>query len=92
MQYRGADGKQIRLHQSQHRVVWEEVNGLLLPDQNIHHKNGVRHDNRLENLELWDVRQPRGQRPEDKLAYAREMFERYAPVGAVWSNTRSNES
>ena len=83
------DGKKER--QLQHRVVWEEAHGPLLPRQNIHHKNGVRHDNRLENLEMWDTSQPSGQRVEDKLAHAREMFERYAEVGETWIQDKSRE-
>lgn len=89
-QYREG-GRLIRLHQSEHRVVWEEIHGPLLPGQNIHHKNGVRHDNRPENLELWDTTQPKGQRVEDKLAFAREMFERYAEFGETWVQDKSRE-
>lgn len=36
-----------------HRILWEHHYGVKLkPDQHIHHRNGKRDDNRLENLEL----------------------------------------
>jgi hypothetical protein len=62
----------------EHRLVYEQFLGReLLPHENIHHVNGVRDDNRLENLELWSTSQPRGQRVEDKVAWAHEIIKLY---------------
>lgn len=38
----------------QHRQVWEKVNGPVPKGFIIHHKNHIKTDNRLENLELMD--------------------------------------
>lgn len=62
----------------QHREVMEQHLGReLVKGENVHHKNGIRDDNRIENLELWITKQPYGQRVEDVLAWAYEVIERY---------------
>ena len=64
----------------EHRVIMEKMIGRrLVLNENVHHKNGVRNDNRPENLELWSSRQPKGQRIEDKVKYAMEILNQYAP-------------
>ena len=68
----------------EHRYVMECYLGRkLYQHENVHHKNGVRDDNRLENLELWSSYQPSGQRVEDKLAYAYEIIKLYGPTENV---------
>jgi hypothetical protein len=67
-----------RGHILEHVKVMSDMLGRpLATGENVHHKNGVRDDNRPENLELWVVSQPKGQRPADLVAWALEILERY---------------
>ena len=65
---------------AEHRAVMQVKLGRKLNKyENVHHKNGDRADNTLDNLELWSKFQPAGQRVEDKVAFAKEILRLYEP-------------
>lgn len=71
-----AKNKQGRL--CEHTVVMCKFIGrALTKNESVHHKNGIRNDNRIENLEIWHRGQPGGQRLEDKIKWAKEFLKQY---------------
>lgn len=62
----------------EHVVIMSKLLGRpLSDDETVHHKNGIRDDNRPENLELWSHSHPYGQRVSDKIAWCIEFLVSY---------------
>lgn len=77
---RGIDRHGKRKERPQHVVIMERAIGRKLKEgETVHHKNGIRGDNRIDNLELWGKSHPPGQRVEDMISFCLHYLSEYAP-------------
>lgn len=70
----------INNYRYEHVVVIESMMGRSLQEgETVHHKNGLRWDNRPENLELWESSHRPGQRISDVIDFCTKYLSKYAP-------------
>lgn len=60
-------------------LMEQKIGRRLYEGESVHHKNGIRNDNNIDNLELWASNHPSGQRVDDLVKWAKELLNLYEP-------------
>jgi len=61
-------------------VMFGIIGRPLKRKETVHHKNGIRHDNSPDNLELWVSIHPKGQRVSDLVSWAKGILDEYGSI------------
>lgn len=65
------------------KVMSSYIRRPLCKGETVHHRNGIKDDNRLVNLEIWLTNHPTGQRIQDLVSFAKEILKKYKKLSSL---------